>query len=533
MDWNPMTWLGSLFGGVRADSKPAVQDTRNVAYDLVDVDGKHVNLSDGAAVPHVILFDALYHGAWQQYLVHRHDDALRAGYDQAQAMLRDEHLTALLFERMRSLTRLSWHLEVDDERDPYQKFAANVATRLIRRTPNFRGLLRSLAWALWPGRSGCQLAWDWEHVVVDGVALRGLVVKQHSHVNGDKIGFRHDHTPFLLVHAGEADERLPDSSLVYTSRARAVELVGGWRERVIIHKVNCFDMPFEQGERADAIHGLGIRHYLHWSWFLKQEWITSVIQALDRLGLGLLVVEYDESNPQAKLEAIDAAKNLQAQRSVIVVPRAKNSASEGAVRVVDTPVAGAQVMLQLQQACELREERFIVGQAGSSRSQASGMGNEASAEFMQATKHDITEEDAQDLAETLTGSDKEPGLVSVIKRWSLPWADFPIRFRFKVKPPNMEQLLGTCTMAYNLGLPVRADDVREMAGLTKPNPDDEVLQSPAFVQAQMEQAMMQAQLMAGSPLGDDGEVDHGDPLFDEAMGEATSAHPADHLGDWQ
>jgi hypothetical protein len=516
--------------------------TRPVIY---DAGGRPIRLDREGPIPHVYTFEGLLSGSWQTYWMGRHDEAMRHSRENALAMFLDEHIQSCLWERVRSSTKLKWRLEVDSPNDPWQKAVADGLTKLIKMTPRLRQYKRWLLWqALWAGRAGNQQKLGWDEIDVEGLGRhRGLRVAGWKPINGDKIAYRWDDTPAILVNTGVTAD-MPNASTLLTTEARAVELRGPWRERVIIHKVNVCDVDFRESDRADAIHGLGIRHWLFWSWWNKQEFISAVIKSLDKVGLGLVIIEYDQGNPKAEDEAKKAAKNLSVDRSVMTVPVPKDRLGNEAVRVVNTPVAGAQVMLQLQDACERREERFIIAQTGSSRSDSSGMGTHDPS-FMMETKSDLVEEDAGELDETLTGHEGEPGLVGLLKKYTYPWADFPVRHVADVKPPDPERRLGAATMAYNLGAALCADEVREVTGFSKPGPDDEVLQNPALAQAAMQAqqgamvgpdgqpidpAMMEqggaggaGQPSPGGPLGGDGELDTTDPIFAQLMGEAGGA----------
>lgn len=469
---------------------------------IYDGDGRRIDTSAGMPIPHRLSFDGLFTGAWETYYLRRHDEALRHSRENALAMFLDEHIQACLWERVRATTCLKWSLEVDDDRDKWQRAVRDGLTKLLLATPRLRQLQRWLLWnALWCGRSGVQVRWGKMPVDVEGLGdHRGLCVLKHKPIDGDKIGYRFDDTPVVAIHGAYLDD-IPDAASLYTNESQAIQLIGTWRSRVVIHNVNCVDADFGEGDRADAIHGLGIRHWLYWSWWNKQEYISAVIKSLDRVGLGFVLIKYDQSNPQAKEQAELAAKNLSVDRSVMTVPvPADQMGRSGGVEVVNTPVAGAQMMLELQAACERREERFIVAQTGSSRSDTSGMGTHDT-DFMQQTFANVVEEDAGELAETLTGTLEDPGLVSVIREWTYPWADFPVRFKFAVKPGDPERRLGAVTMAFNLGARVKEDEVRDIAGLSAPGPDDDILISPQFLQLQQQWAQMQQQQAGGGGAG--------------------------------
>ena len=52
---------------------------------------------------------------------------------------------------------------------------------------------------------------------------------------------RVNHTPYVQTY-GAAN--LPGSSVIQSTESRAIELIGGWRERVLLHQFNQTDPDF-------------------------------------------------------------------------------------------------------------------------------------------------------------------------------------------------------------------------------------------------------------------------------------------------
>lgn len=489
---------------VAQHDSPRQQKLRAQKQAFKDLFGRDMQAGDQFAIPQVLTEEAIYSGGWHTYWHEIYDEAMRNSRKNALAMANDEWIMACLWERIRAVTSLKWHLEVEDDSDPWQVLVRDAVTKSIERTYRLRRLFRHLDWALWPGRYGAQCLWEWDRVEIETPRGREeckvLRLAYHLPLNGDKIGYKLDHTPYVLVWGG-SDDALGDADVIWTTKAKAVALTGTWRNRFLIHQVNVMDADFEQADRADMIHGVGIRNWLYWSWWLKNEYVTAVIRSMDKLGLGFVTIEYDAANPDAKQEALDAGKNLSVNRSVLVVPMSPKSGAQGAVKVVETPVSGAQVLLQLQEACEKREERFIIAQTGSASSETTGMGTHDQS-FTQDTKYQLIEEDAWELGETLTGSEREPGLASIIKKHSFPWADFPLYFKFDVDAPDPERKLGAATMFFNLGGRLKEDEVREVTGFSAPGPDDAVLINPQIAQANQQAQQGDPNAPPPAPGGD-------------------------------
>lgn len=95
------------------------------------------------------------------------------------------------------------------------------------------------------------------------------------------------------------------------------------------------------------------------------------------------------------------------------------------------------------------------------------------------TKAAIILADAKNLAATLTGSRRLPGLVNVIKKYTYPWAKFPVTFAFNIERQEADQKLQSARALIEMGVDIKADDVRRFGGFGKPDRGDEVVKPPA------------------------------------------------------
>src|SRR5262245_15695409 len=207
---------------------------------LLDVNGRPLRNGDwhgsDFALPHVLTFTSILSGASHTYWHDRFDEAMRHGRKDALVMENDAYLMALLQERKLSVASLPWHLEVDDENDPTQAACRDGLTKQVKSVPGFQRVCMALLEALWFGRYAVQARYGWKQGAPQkapeqpqagtpspepsaGVVRtadvsparppapamlpprRELCVKHWLPVNGDKLGNRHDGTPYILVHA--------------------------------------------------------------------------------------------------------------------------------------------------------------------------------------------------------------------------------------------------------------------------------------------------------------------------------------------
>lgn len=440
---------------------------------------------DDMALGHVYTFGSIIKGGSESYFHGQWDEALKHNRRNALAMRRDCFLMGLIEERIRAVTRNKWHIEVDSPKDPRQKMVADGLTKIIKDVPKLKRFMNALSWAKWYGRYANQVKWEWDTMELPLATNSGPIVPgstpqvatmqrmkylrcaKHKPVNGDKLGNEWDGTPYVLVNGAMAD-RIPKSEIIYTTQAPGLLLRGTWRERFVIHTHAPDDADYFEGEMAGGIYGVGIRSRIYWLDFMRREYVSWVVETLQRIGLGIVVIYYDASNPDAKLEAKKAAKRY-SRKSALVLPRTMDGRGAGGVEVVDAPVSGAQIVQELQQHIEDVLERYIVGQSMSSGADNdSGLGGTGRANFAADTKQDIVAEDAEELAETMTGSVDEPGLVSVIKRWTYSWADFPARLVFNVDDVDPAKKLDAVKNAVSMGVSFPEGPVRELTGIPAP-----------------------------------------------------------------
>jgi hypothetical protein len=460
---------------------------------LLDSQGREVRTDgpiDDMALPHVVTFASMIGGGNRTYW-HQWDEAMRHSHENALAARREPFIMRLLDERKEAVVKSKWHLEVDIERDRWQKFTKELLTKVLKGIPRFKRYRRQLQEAVWYGRYGVQHRCGWGQV--DGQKV--WTVKEFVPVNGDKIGHLWDGTPYVLVHSSEAS-KLKGAEIVYTTRGTGLLLKGRWREFFTLHSHNPNDADYFEAEMAEGIHGVGIRSMIYWLYWMITEYASWVVDSMERIGLGLVVIYFDASNPAAEAQAKDTAKNF-SRRSVLVVPRIQTAGSGhslGSVEVVEAPTAGAAVVLELQKYGEQKIERYIVGQSMSGGADnESGLGGTGRANFAAGTKNDIIAADADDLAETLTGSEQHPNLLWVVKKYTCPWADFPVRFVHDLEEPSPEQKLGAVSMAFNMGVAFKEDEVRAITGMSDPANDDVIISAQELQRQQLEVQQEQAQ----------------------------------------
>ena len=193
----------------------------------------------------------------------------------------------------------------------------------------------------------------------------------------------------------------------------------------------------------------------------------------ERVGQGVYVYYFESGNPQSEAAARSAAEQ-QSRRNVILWPVLNGQKQPPPIEFISPNVAGAEHLLSIvtdywDKACE----RYIVGQTASSRSDTSGMGTHDTA--MQAdTKHQLIKMDAEILDDVMTED-----VVAPIQARNFPNANFFIRHVSNVDKPDSDKKLDAAKKMFDMKIPLKSQEVREVGGFSKPGEGEETVEAPA------------------------------------------------------
>ncbi len=486
-----------------------------------------------SALPHPLTFAALFNTSWKTYYQSRYDEARRKDPYFAETMRNDSFLTGLLWERTLAVTSLPWHLEVDDENDPRQCAVRDHLTKQVKKCPRFRGLMKSLQYeGVYYGRTAVETNYSWCDMpftlpvlpaagvgtppggqptpgqppaerdpdgglpiekpgqpqaspttpAVQPIPMRSLYVKEWFPISGDKIGHLWNGTPTILVNASQTD-KIADAEFIYNDLNKALVVSGSWADHLLFHYTWREDSDFFDGyEKAEAVFGVGIRSKVAlWQW-IRMEWIAKISDFMDRSVPRKLW--YYELGNEASKAAVELAAKTDSNKTDIILPRSNLNKNQG-VEYLEASLANVTVLKELVQ--HIEQEYIIPLVSGQKMSRdhtgSGGLGGSGAADLAGDTKGNITEDDANGLAETLTGSQDVHGLVYFLQRHTFPDTlpgrpgGFPIRFMLGYMDPKGKERLETIQIASEM-VPVKAADVYKAAGLTKPTATDELAEKP-------------------------------------------------------
>jgi hypothetical protein len=407
----------------------------------------------GASVPHFFTFASLVRSASRAYLA-QFDEALRNSPENARAMRRDPILMGALRRRQRPTAQLSWHVTPKDETDPAETEAAALVTKVLEAIPRFQKMKMSLLEAVWYGKYAVEIEYEWKEYLDKQV----LFVRDFIPINGDKLRFRWDGVPGVLVYAGYPGPKdAVDFGYVHWLSSED-------RQQYVIHEHEPEDADWWEPEMGGAIHGVGVRGRLYWFWWMKQQVFALLMNYLARFANGFTIFYYQAGNPQAKQEAIAAAK-AQFTSHALIYPRwPSENPDVNSVQRMEVGTASPMLLWNLtNDYFDDVMERFIEGQTLSTKAEGGGMGDGTATQHGE-TLDEIVKYDAVDLADTF-----QRDLVDVLYAYNCPGVE-PGKFEFEIDSPNSAELMEYGEQLFEWGVPLDEDQAYKISQWSKPKP---------------------------------------------------------------
>lgn len=434
------------------------------------------------------------------------DEAYRHSRDNARFMRNDCSVMECLESRKRATALLNWHVEPEDSKSEEQKQLCQAIEKVIRKTPFFKKYRESLLEALWFGRYANTHAWKWTWI--DG--KKRAYVGDWKPINGDKLKFRYDdgtgkydpnEVGVRVLRTAIPRERqeqvdITDEGTVYFLRP--------WeRNCLAVHRHIIEDGAFEDPLSAGMVHGVGIRSRIYWTWFQAAETTAMLLEFMEKFGMGFAIGFYPAGDAQAREELGETLKNMRHDNHVLV-PRTNGDPSLDAygIEIVQPTPAGAETLKTIiQELFGDRIKRYILGQTLTTESNGAGLGSSGISDLHKWSFYQIIKSDAIDLEETITNE-----LLRPLVRFNFPeYSNLDLRFKIETDSPDVQGELEAFNVAYNMGLRIKAEDVYNVVGLSKPGDDDEVLEMAA--QSGGFDALAAAGMggsVGGKPFGQDG-----------------------------
>lgn len=459
------------------------------------------------------------------------DEALRVAWENSRYMINDLAVAECIEKRRRDVALLDWAIQAEDERDKTLVNAARLTEKIIRKTPRFLQMRENLLYASWYGKYGVQL--QWARSLVDG--LPRYCIYNWLPVNGDKIVFKLlEGTPYeqdvvgiRIGYKRDAIRQKYANQVGATEDGLAYFLTQEQRDRFIVHRHMIEDGDYHDPYSAGAVFGVGIRSRIYWTWYLMKETLAWLMEYIERSAFGFEIWYYPAGNEKARNAIKDAAENRVGHSgNIILVPQMEGERGPTyQVQRIEPQMGGADVCVNIvKEFFQHQIKRYILGQTLTTESGSTGLGSNLASIHLE-TYLQIIKYDAINLEETLTRD-----LVEKVRKFNFPQIDEgALRFKIATEEIDHKDRLDAMRQAYEMGLPIPANQVFEAAGMTPASEDEKVLINPAVQSMQMQQQRLQ-QDIGGAPqdgveqnqgLGTSGGGDDGrgvDPQFTGVRG---------------
>ena len=423
------------------------------------------------SIPYFTQFAGVVSTAARTYL-RVFDEALRQCPQNAEAMRRDPVIFKSLRLRQYPTAQLGFHIEPDDETNPEEIEAATQIEKIIERIPRRQDLMRLLLEAIWYGRYGVQIRYEWtKRRAVNGLnSTRWLTPVDFTPIHGDSIYYKWSGQIGILVNPGYMSGNLQPTDLGMARFLNPLE-----RQQFIFHRHEPEAAEFTAGEMAGRVHGVGLRDRLYWVWWLKYNTYAMLTNYLERFSNGLTIFYYEGGNDKAKQEAFEAAKQ-QFTTHALLYPRYPGVGSLNGVERLEVGTATPSLLERLVTGYyDGIIEQTILGQNLTYETAPTGLGSGV-AEAHGRTFDQIIKYDAQNLEAT-----EQADLVAVLYRWNYPKLT-PGRIVYEIDTPNATEVLEHAQMLYQMGLAVDADSLYNVTKLAKPKQDSQTVSKVAPMQ---------------------------------------------------
>ncbi len=464
------------------------------------IQGMPPNLGDWA-LRHTFTFVGI---AGSQAKVYRpSDEAIRDSFDNAQFMRNDITVMECVEMRQRAVALLDWSIEPEDAQDAEQVAVADTLTKILKKIPRFMQYRENLLHATWYGKYGIQHKWGYRWVAGK---MRPMPLKWLP-VSGDKIVYRYDdgmtdHRPDQIgIRVGAGIYSGPDlrnslqnemksqgfrGKIESTDHGLAYFLDTWERTLLAVHKYRIEDGEYHDPSHAGRIHGVGVRSVLYWTWYQKQETLANLMEFLERSATGTELWYYPMGNKQAH-DAMEKAaqEKIGNGRNIVLVPRPLGEdGQQYGVEHVEPGMAGAeQIKSIITEYFGHAIKRYILGQTLTTEASATGLGSSL-ADIHLDTFMQIVRYDAMLLEETITTD-----LLDPLKKLGFPkHANVDYQIRIHTREPDADQIIEAMMKAYDMGLRLDAQQLRDLIGSPKPEKDAEVLDKMEQMKAEQEAA---------------------------------------------
>jgi hypothetical protein len=387
------------------------------------------------------------------------DEALHDSQVNSDAMRNDIVIREALASRYQTVVSLEWMLEPQNKQDKSQLFWSEKLTQIIQEIPYLQQLKRNLMEAVFFGKYGVQPLYKWDY----SLGYKRMVVKRWYPVHGDKIVFKWDGTPGILINAA-----YKDITSEYTERGPAHFLTTEEEEAFIWHEFEPEDAHFFKPEYAGTVHGTGYRGRIYWWWWLRQNVQRFMMNFLKKAGNGYLLVGYPSGNDVAKAAARTAVEGQEGNNIVYVPVNFRDQETiDKVITHIPVHMTGAQMQWTVITGINELIKLAIKGENLTSEAHPTGIGS-GLGEQHGITKDDRTKYDANDLETPMQK------FVRNLNKYNCPFNPCP-KYVHLADKRNPKEVIECTNAAMEAGLTVPESWFRDQLGIPAPVGNEPVL----------------------------------------------------------
>ena len=407
---------------------------------------------------------ALYSAVWSQgtrSYTYRFDESVRSGdFVSLTAMRRDAYIQQLLLARCTPTVQQPVHVEGEEG---FEQVAEEIEG-IIHNCQFWQQMLISLLVdGVFGGRSAVQLAYDYRTLG----KKRYLVPIGHSPIQTDKIMWRDDATPGLLIYTPYASQD-KNANCSMTDRGMALWLdTPAYRDRVVIFKFITEDQDWLlESQQASMRFGVGLRHYAWHTYRQLVEVRSWILDAMQRVSTsGMLYTTFDSGNAQQEEDALQALINL-CRDNVAAFPRSPGDTNP-VIGNIEPSRVGYDVLFNVLQHWEDILRKLFIGQSLSDSTGATGMGSGV-ADLHAQTLQRIVAFDTILLQECLNRD-----LIDVLVKFNFPEAVGQVKLVFETERVDTYTRIEAAEKLAKIGVTMSQKNLRDLAGFAEPDSADD------------------------------------------------------------
>lgn len=430
-------------------------------------------------MPHYETFVAFMNQATRTYWW-SFDEALHDSTCNANAMWNDLTIRDPLSSRQRPVALLEWNIEPLNQGNKLEVACAAKLTNVLKDIPNFQQMKRCLLDAIFFGKSGVQILMKWDY----SLGFKRAIVTDWYPVHGDKIVFKYDRTPGILVNS-----TFQSSNIENTERGPAKFLNPVEQDALLIHKFEPEDAQYYNPSSAGLVHGSGLRGRIYWWWWLRQNMQKYMMNFVKKVGNGFLLVGFPSGNTIAK-KAAQAAIESQEGNNVIYAPIdvTKGETLDKVIMHVPTNLSGADFQWTIITGINELIRQAILGEGMTTQAANTGLGS------TQGDQHGMTADervkyDANDLETPMNK------LLRVLHRYNSPPGVPCGRYTHLADKRQPGEVMQASQFAMQAGMVVPQSWVQDQLGIPSP-----VNNEPVLAQVQPMQPTAVGNTPAGTPV---------------------------------